>query len=136
MKTTITAEDILGKDALDPDGTVLGVVTRLHIDKEEKKLTGISIDMGLTKPDLFIGIDYVNKFGKDAVLLTNVPEVKFKGKRVISKTGQDIGYVKSVEMKNRKVNSVTVIMGGIRKKEKVLPSSKIAEVGERIVLKD
>ena len=41
-----TSDDILGKEAIDPDGTILGIVTKLHIGKDDKKVTGITIDMG------------------------------------------------------------------------------------------
>ena len=34
----ITSDDVLGKETIDPDGSVLGVVTKVHIDKKTLNL--------------------------------------------------------------------------------------------------
>jgi len=37
MEEIITSDDILGKDVVDTDGDILGVVQQLKIDKKAKK---------------------------------------------------------------------------------------------------
>ena len=98
-KNIITSDDILGKEAIDPDGSSLGVITKVHIDKKSNKVVGITIDMGFIKPDLFIGISYVKHFGIDAVFLKKVPAHKFHGLNVLSEGGELLGKVKKIVMK-------------------------------------
>ena len=73
MEDILTSDDILGKQALDPDGGILGTVIKLHISNKTKQMTGITIDLGFMRPDLYVGINYVKHFGIDAILLNKVP---------------------------------------------------------------
>lgn len=132
-KKIITSDDILGKDAVDPDGQVLGVVIKMHIDKEFKKITGITIDEGFMKPNLFVGISYIKNFGVDSVFLSKIPTQKYIGLKVIDSKGKEIGKVKKVRAKRYKVNAIEV-SAGIRKRSLIF-SSEIKEIGEKIILK-
>ncbi|MBW2996549.1 PRC-barrel domain-containing protein [Candidatus Woesearchaeota archaeon] len=127
-KQTITSDDILGKDALDPDGEVLGVITKLHVDKINKKIVGITIDMGFMKPDLFIGLNYIKNFGVDSVFLSKIPTSKYIGLNVIDSNGKSVGKVKKVISKRGKVDAIIISKG-------LISISDIEEIGVSIVLK-
>jgi len=126
-KKIITSDDILGKDAVDPDGEVLGVVTKLHIDKKTKQITGITIDEGFMKPDLFVGIRHIKNFGIDSVFLSKVPTKKYIGLKVFDSEGRLIGRVKKIISKRHKVNSIEIPKG-------IIPSSDIKEIGASVIL--
>ncbi len=137
MKKTITSDDILGKDAVDTEGDILGVVMKLHIDKVSKRITGITIDQGFMKPDLFIGMSYVKNFGVDTVFINRVPATKFKGLKVITAEGRNVGLVKDVKSKRHKVSEIIIAKKGVSfsKEKYVIPASDIQEIGEHVVLK-
>jgi sporulation protein YlmC with PRC-barrel domain len=119
----------LGKDAVDPDGEVLGVVTKLHIDKNNKKITGITIDLGFMKPDLFIGLNYIKNFGIDSVFLSKIPTSKYIGLKVIDSDGKTIGRVKKVHSVRNKVDAIFL------SKKQFISISDIEEIGVKVVLK-
>ena len=130
-KKIITSDDILGKDAVDPDGEVLGVIIKLHIDKEFKKMTGITIDEGFMKPNLFVGISYIKNFGVDSVFLSKIPTTKHIGLSVLDSKGKLIGTVKSVKSKRHKVMAIEISRG----LGKRFTTSDIQEIGESVILK-
>ena len=133
-KKIITCDEILGKEAIDPNGSVLGVVTKVHIDRKKKKIVGITIDMGILKPDLYVGADHIKNFGSDAVLLKKVPIHKYKGFKVLTAEGKVLGKV--IEM----VADDTHIKEFIIKNKEFLEPVKISykdikDIGESIILK-
>lgn len=133
---TITSDDILGKYAVDPDGEVLGVVMKLHVDRKKKKMIGISVDTGFMKPDLFIGINYIKNFGVDSVFLNRRPTEKLKGKDVITDKGEIIGTVKDAKVKGRGISEIIIAKKGIHLKKKfVIAAADIKEIGEGVILK-
>jgi len=129
-KKIITSDDILGKDAVDPDGQILGVVTKLHIDKNSKAITGITIDEGFMKPDLFVGINYVKNFGVDSVFLSRIPADKYVGLTVFDSKGKVVGKVKRVLSKRQRVSAIQI------KKGNIISASDIQEIGENVILKE
>jgi sporulation protein YlmC with PRC-barrel domain len=132
-KRIITSDDILGKDAVDSDGTVLGVIIKLHIDKKFKRMTGITIDEGFMKPNLFIGMSYIKNFGVDSIFISKIPTEKYKGLTVLDSKGKNIGTVKSVNSKRHKLKSIEVSKG--LGKRFAVSYSDIQEIGESVILK-
>ncbi|MBU0471698.1 MAG: hypothetical protein KKF89_03675 [Nanoarchaeota archaeon] len=137
MKDLITSDDILGKQAVDPDGTILGIVVKLHISNESKKIIGLTVDMGFMKPDLFIGIDFVQHFGVDAVLLNRVPTSKFEGLKVLTFEGTEIGIVEEalIYRKHLKELIVSTKKGLFSKENITISASQISKIGGSVVLK-
>jgi len=131
----ITSDDILGKAAVDPEGSILGVVSKVHVEKSDMKIVGITIDMGVMRPDLFIGANFIKEFGKDAILLSRVPIDKFKGLKVMSHQGELIGTVKSLVEEKGKVKEFVVSGKGIFGGKYSMTYKDIEQIGERIVLK-
>jgi len=133
----ITSDDILGKEAVDTDGEILGVVIKLHIHNKEKYIVGITIDKGFMRPDLFVGIDFIHMFGVDAVFLNTVPGQKFKGLMVLSARGEVIGHVRDVIREKARTTELIVAYRGkyLKKKQLNIPISKVKEIGESVVLK-
>lgn len=126
----ITSDDILGKDAVDPDGQILGVITKLHIEKDSKKMVGITIDEGFMKPNLFVGLDYIKNFGVDSVFLSKIPTEKYIGLKVFDSKGKLIGHVKKVVSKRHKVTAIEI------SKDKRVSASDIQEIGINVILKE
>lgn len=133
MNKAITSDDILGKEAVDSEGDILGVVMKLHIDKQNKLLTGITIDQGFLKPDLFVGIQYIQNFGVDTVFLNYIPHHKFKGLHVRSFDGHELGTVRDIQMDGNKLVSLT--FGHNSKDLTQAPISQIKEIGAGVILK-
>ncbi len=131
----ITSDDILGKDSIDPEGTVLGTITQVHINKEKMCMTGITIDMGLLRPDLYMGVNHIKHIGKDAVLLKKVPTEKFRGLTVLTEEGKMLGEVKDIVLDGKKVKEIIVKGKGFFGKGLPIQYTDIKEIGDKIILK-
>ena len=129
----ITSDDILGKEALDPEGEFLGIVMKIHIHRERKELVGVTIDQGFMKPDLFVGLESIEKFGIDALFINRIPLKKYIGKNVISSDGRKIGEVSNVTEARGILEKIEIIDANKKKKE--IHSSRIASLGSNVVLK-
>ena len=134
-KRIITTDDILGKDAIDPEGSILGVITQVHIDKKTLKIVGITIDMGLLKPDLYVGSKYIKQFGIDAILLKRVPVDKYKGVKVLTEGGELIGKVTKIVADKNKIKEFVIAGKKIMDGTYILTYKGIKEIGEHIILK-
>ena len=110
MTKIITSDDILGKDVVDIDGEILGVVQQLHIDKDTKQIVGILVDQGFMKPDLFIGHKFLKNLGVDSIFLNESPRPKLKGLKVFDSVGKELGFVSDV------IEEGSVIRGILMKK--------------------
>lgn len=134
---SITSDDILGRTAVDPNGNLLGTVVKLHIDTNKKAIQGITVDQGLMKPDLFVGIDHVRRFGIDAVLLSSIPYNRLKGKRVLSVHGEVLGTVAQVLVDGPKLRALLVSrkVGAFKKEEVEIDAKEIKEIGQNIILR-
>lgn len=132
----ITSDDILGKDVVDTDGEVLGVIQKLHIDKVKKAIIGITVDLGFMKPDLFIGLEYIKKFGVDSVFLNTSPVDKIKGMEIIAENGKSLGYVSDVEFDDKNhLKSIKIRQKNILKENISIEASKIKHIGYNVMLK-
>lgn len=131
----LTSDDILGKQAVDPDGTILGTVVKLHISNHDRQITGITIDTGFMKPDLYVGITHVRRFGVDAVLLNTPPMDKLKGLRVLTAEGKEVGVVKEVQKHRKNVKHIMVQPKGFNKQAFDVSSNQIKSMGGSIILK-
>ena len=96
MRDIITSDDILGKDVVDVDGEIIGVVQQLQIDRKTKQIIGMIVDQGFMKPDLFIGFKYVRNLGVDSIFLNRSPIPKIKGLEIYDSTGKKVGHVSHV----------------------------------------
>lgn len=132
----ITSDDILGKDVLDTDGELIGVVQKLHIDKIGKKIVGITIDEGFMKPDLFIGIEHVKTFGVDSIFLSTTPKQKFVGTRVFDVEGKFMGTIKEVTLQASTSTISAILIKGSKFKEKVIYAKDIKTIGYNVILKE
>lgn len=132
-----TSDEILGKDVVDPNGAILGIVTKIHIDMDVKELIGITIDQGLFRPDLFIGIDFVDRFAVGVVFLSKVPSDTYRGLKVFSHEGKTIGSVKSVVLTNRVLSELIVVPKSIKisKHNISISISEVEEIGFSVILK-
>lgn len=139
----ITSDDILGKVAIDSEGEMLGVIMKLHIERVSKSITGITVDQGTLKPDLFIGMDYIKRFGVDAVFLTRAPPDKYNSMKVITRSGKWIGTVAEVfPAQNGDIFRVLLrgkysgLEGRVKRKTIDISSEQIEEIGGSVILKE
>lgn len=134
MNKYITSDDILGKEVVAADGEIMGVVQKLHIDASTKEITGITIDEGFMKPDLFIGIQFIKKLGVDSLLVSIVPRQKFIGLEVFTSTGKSIGTVTEIETgkNNAKIKKIKVKAGF---SSKAYTAKQIKLIGASVILK-
>ena len=130
----ITSDDILGKDVVDPEGEIIGVVQQLRIDKQSKKITGIVVDQGFLKPDLFIGLDFIKNFGIDSIFISQVPIPKTKGMEVYDSKGKKIGFVHDVLQSSGKIGGLEVKRRSVSKAFTV-PARHIKVIGYNVILK-
>lgn len=137
----ITSDDILGKEAVDPEGEILGVVMQLHLDPKTNSILGITVDQGMWKADLFIGIDYIEKFGTDAVFLNKIPFSKYKGLKVYTHDGNPLGKVFDINLNQDKLESLVIqdsdkeSRSPFKKRNFIVSSKDIAEIGYSVILK-
>ncbi|MBD3209180.1 hypothetical protein GF367_02055 [Candidatus Woesearchaeota archaeon] len=133
---TITSDDILGKTAVDPRGSLLGVVVKLHIDNGRKRLQGITVDQGFVRPDLYVGMEHVKYFGIDAVFLNTVPYQQLHGKRVFTSHGGYVGTVARVLAEGATLKGLVIAKRKRLKKQEVeVNASEIKEMGQTIILR-
>lgn len=136
---TITSDDILGKEAVDPEGEILGVVVKLHLDPVNRTMSGITIDQGLWEPDLYIGMEYVGNFGEDVVFLNQIPYSKYKGMPVFTHDGKKIGKVSHVEWDSKGWRKLIVTNQSIlipwKKSEFSITPDQVERIGFAIILK-
>lgn len=133
QKDIITSDDILGKDVLGKDGGILGLVSKVHINKKTKKILGITIDCGFAKPDLYVGVQHVKTFGVDSVLLDINPQHGLRGLGVYDIRGIDIGKVTDVSYKSSNALNYIVVRTGI--KHIHITPRHIKTIGNNIILK-
>ena len=133
----ITSDDILGKTAVDPKGALLGTVIKLHIDPAKKLLIGITIDQGFVKPDLYVGIDHVKRFGQDAVLLATTPYQGLKGKKIYNLQGKLLGTVHQARIEEGILKELIIKQKASRftYEDVHIDAKTIKEVGQTIILK-
>lgn len=134
MQEIITSDDILGKDVVDTDGEIIGVVQQLKIDKRYKKILGVLVDQGFMKPDLYVGLDLIRNFGVDSIFLKKSPKPKIKGLDVYDKVGKKVGFVYNIEEINNELLSIIVKRHYFGKSFKI-KSNDIKTIGYSIILK-
>ncbi|OVE75006.1 hypothetical protein BVX95_00605 [archaeon D22] len=132
----ITSDDILGKEVVDAQGEVLGVIQMLHIDKKSKTITGITVDQGFMKPDLFVGLDNIQQFGIDTVFLNTFPNDKIKGMQVLDSEGKKIGVVTGLEFTSSNNLKSLIVKIGVIGGNKIIPIKRVREIGYNVILKE
>ena len=138
MSLIISSDNILGKEAVDPQGQIMGVISELLIDKSSKEIIGITVDMGFMKPDLFVGMDYISNFGIDSIFLSKIPPDKYRGLKVYTEKGKKIGIVEGAqinktELKQLVVSSTTF---SFNKKKVLIPLSQIKEISSNVIVRE
>jgi sporulation protein YlmC with PRC-barrel domain len=131
MKIMLTSDDILGKDVLDPEGDVLGVVSKLHLKDDPYTVTGITVDQGFGYPELFVGMNHVERVGIDAIFLGARPLMNLTDRSVYDKTGAYIGEVEDVEMLDEE-NAVIIVRGEGERRS--ISKDRIREKGDVIIV--
>lgn len=137
MSEIITTDDILAKQVVGPDGSVLGTVVKIHVHKHKLKIIGITIDKGFMRPDLFVGIEFVKNFGIDTIFLDKIPKETYFGMRIITDYGMEIGKVKDVIIDGFKIKGIvgSAREGFFKKEEFKIAMDQIKEIGASIILK-
>jgi sporulation protein YlmC with PRC-barrel domain len=135
-KYFITSDDILGKDVIDNEGEIIGVSSKIHIDNRNKQIIGLTIDQGFMKPDLYVGLEYVETFGIDSIMLKTSPKSKVRGLNVLDNDGKKIGHVSNILSlgKTNRFRGIFVKKAPLSKPF-IIKSSDIKEIGYSVILK-
>jgi len=99
LDQAITAEDVLGKDVIDPRGTFIGVTDKLLLSPKTMEVLGISVDKGFLKKGLIIGVGHIKEVTPHAVLLSTTPASQIRGMQVFCSDGSKSGVVEAVILK-------------------------------------
>lgn len=138
LSKTLTSEDLLGKDVIDFDSTLIGVVEKVLIDPKTLDFVGISIDKGFLRKGITIGRNYIEEIKEHAVFLKIRVSYEVKGKLVFDSEGKVVGRVSSVDLYENmnKIVSLFVRRDNILfpGKEIVIPSRYIRTIGENVML--
>lgn len=127
----ITTDDILGKDVIDPDGDILGVVLTVHVDETACDVTGLTIDQGFGEPHLYVGVNHVDRFGVDAIFLENRPMANLGGEDVYTESGEYLGEVTSVNVVEDD-DHVLIIDDGDTTRS--IAKSRVVEKGDSVIV--
>lgn len=133
QKDIVTSDEILGKDVLSKDGGILGLVSKIHINKKTKKILGITLDCGFAKPDLYVGVKHIKTFGVDSVLLDISPQHGLRGLGVYDINGLDIGKVSNVSYKSSNALNYIEVRTGVKHVQ--ITPRHIKTIGNNIILK-
>lgn len=95
----ISAEDVLGKDVIDPRGTFIGVTDKLLLNPKTIEVLGISVDKGFLKKGLIIGVGHIHQVTPHAILLKTTPASQIRGMQVFCSDGSKAGVVEAVVLK-------------------------------------
>lgn len=137
LSKALTSEDLLGKDVIDYDSTIIGVVEKVLIDPKTLDFVGISIDRGFIRKGVTIGRDYIDEIKEHAVFLKIRMSYEVKGKIVFDSLGRVVGRVYSLELYENMNKIVSLIVrksllfGG---KEILIPSKYVRAIGENVML--
>ncbi|OIO80485.1 hypothetical protein AUJ84_03425 [Candidatus Pacearchaeota archaeon CG1_02_32_132] len=97
----LTSDDILGREVIDSNGSFIGVIETLYIDKKNLRIAGIGVDKGFLRREIVIGSRYIEKITPHAVFLNIRPAYKIKGMVIYDSKGSKVGNVSSIEMAKR-----------------------------------
>jgi sporulation protein YlmC with PRC-barrel domain len=127
----ITSDDVLGKDVIDAQGELLGVVDKLFLNQDTLEIEAISVDKGFLEKGLVIGRDYLERVSKYAVFLNTTPVIMLEKKVVFGGDGKRIGTITkvTVDPKTGKLESFHI-------GSEVFHAERIHQIGANVVLKE
>ena len=135
LEKTITSDDILGKDVVDKNGDLIGIVEKVLISLDTLEFIGIEVDKGILKKGLAIGKDYIEKVTDDALWLNIKISYELNGMSVFDKLGKLVGKVNKVELEGstNKIKNIYVKPGIFRKSIEI-PRRMIQTIKYNIIL--
>ena len=133
-KDIITSDEILGKEVVNSEGEIKGVVQKIHIDKRTKEIMGITVDEGFMKPDLFIGVENIKLFGLDAVFMNTASDMKFKGLKIIDNQGHIVGTVVDI-IRSSKTGKIEEVTAKNKTSTYTIQAKEIKSINENVLLK-
>lgn len=138
LSKTLTSEDLLGKDVIDFDSTLIGVVEKVLIDPKTLDFVGISVDKGFLRKGITIGRNYIEEIKEHAVFLKIRVSYEVKGKLVFDSEGKIVGRVSSLDLYENmnKIVSLVVKRDSLLfpGKEIIVPSRYIRTIGDNVML--
>lgn len=122
----------LGKNVLSKDGDVVGTVKDVVF--EEDKIVGIIYTKKIFKK-IFLGINYIEKFYADSLILKINPVTRLIGMKVYDVEGKKVGVVKDIVRKTN-INKIDalIVRKGIFKKFIEVPVDDIDISKKNVIL--
>jgi len=139
LSKAITSEDILGKDVLDLNGDIIGVVDKVLVDPSDFNTLGISIDKGFLRKGLTVGKGYIKTITEHAVILKIRVPFELKGRSVFDSEGKFVGEVSSIDLHGEKdkIKNINVKKGFLSyflRKETHIPYHYVRKIADNIIL--
>ncbi|MDP3882132.1 MAG: PRC-barrel domain-containing protein [Nanoarchaeota archaeon] len=138
LDQAFTSDDLLGKDVIDADGSVIGVAEKIFIDPNSLDFIGISVDKGFLKQGLVIGKDYIERVTAHVIFLRIKVVSEIKNMKVFDRNGVLIGRIREVELQGQKNEIASLIISSIIKgiPKKILVSGALIEkIGYNVILR-
>jgi len=133
----ITSDDILGKDVIDLDRKIIGVVEKVLINPKSLDFVGIEVDKGFLKKGLSIGKSYISEITEHAVFLNIKVVYEIKGMIVFDKFGKEVGKVADIELWGQKNKLKKIyVKCGVMKKQFEVPVEMIETIGANVILNE
>lgn len=138
LSKTLTSEDLLGKDVIDFDSALIGVVEKVLIDPKTLDFVGISVDKGFLRKGITIGRNYIEEIKEHAVFLKIRVSYEVKGKLVFDSEGKVVGRVSSLDLYEN-MNKIVILIVKRHSilfpgKEIIVPSRYIRTIGGNVML--
>lgn len=135
LNNVITSDDILGKEIIDREGSLIGVAEKVLIDSVDLDFIGIEVDKGFLKKGLSIGRSYIDRVTENAIFLKIRVVYEIKGMTVFDNVGAKVGIVSGIELfgEKNKIKNI-YIKKGLARKEIVISAELVETMGENIIL--
>lgn len=134
-KNTIDSEDMKGKRVIAEDGHVVGDVDSFLINPVTLSIESLKVTKGLFSSEYFIGRNYIDKVGKDGVILNITPSEEFVGKKVYNIEAEELGEVKEIKRMGNTNDIVSIVVDtGIGKDDIEITSDEIKEIGKNFIV--
>jgi len=131
----LMVNELKGKKVMGLDGTEVGKIIQIRLDRDSLNFDGIEMDRGFFGHDTFIGKDYIESMGNQGAVLNMNPAKDYKGLHVMDLNGKEVGTVKEIRTESHTNNISAIVVGtGMMSNDAIFSKSDIESVGKNIIL--
>jgi sporulation protein YlmC with PRC-barrel domain len=131
---TRKAADILGKRVIAKSGLVVGKVSQIRLDGNQRELQGVLVRRMPWQSKLYISTDYIHRLTPKAIILDIDPLVVLRGRSVVSKDGKKYGRVSNIKREEDTNKLVSLVVRRRLFFKREIPASELKSIGSAIIL--